>query len=109
MDIDVMRVWELAVLDSKDKQKVEGCCFLYNCQGHIKWNCPTNEKWKDSPRSLPHVVQVAQVNSQSEEKGEEGVPITTLQGVEDLMTKLRGMSIADQDEVIDALISQEGF
>jgi hypothetical protein len=55
-------------------------------------------------------VWVAQVNGQSEEKGEEGTPVTTLQGgVEDLMTKLRGMSIANQDEVIDALISQEGF
>ena len=62
MDVDVTRVRESEILDSKDKQKAEGHCFLCNHQGHIKRNCPTNEKRKDSPRSLPHAAWVAQVN-----------------------------------------------
>jgi len=55
------------------------------------------------------MAQVMQVNNLLGKKGEEAIHAPAPQGVEEWMTKLRGMSVADKDKVIDTLMSQEGF
>ncbi len=83
---------------------------MCNKQGHLKQDCLQNGQGGgvSSPSSLPVVrVICAPRDDDSECNSTEG----QVDGdpKDDLMTKLRGMTLNERDEIIDSLISQENF
>ncbi len=115
-DLDVMEVNVVCALDSTDpntweKQCSEGRCFLCNKQGHLKRNCPSQEK-RGSPSKVlysPPTARLAQVEENKTDDTKTLVDKMMGQDWTEVMTKLRKMNLEEWDEIIDALINQEGF
>ena len=110
MDVDVVYLPEVKDKEEREKQCIEGCCFTCNKQGHVKRNCPSAKQDESPRRSCPvSSAQAVQTNGDrgSEVKSDAEGPAP--KDVEDLMTKLRGMSVDEKEEVIDALVTQENF
>jgi len=111
MDVDAIHLQEIEGENRKDKQKVEGRCFLCNKQGHLKRDCPT--KGKEGPLSKRFTPSTTIRATYSDEKmlndkiaDQES---TKPQRVGDLMMRLRGMTVEEKDEVINALVCEENF
>jgi hypothetical protein len=111
MDVDAIHLQGIEGENRKDKQKVEGRCFLCNKQGHLKRDCPT--KGKEGPSSKRFMPSTTIRAAYSDEKMPNDniadQESTKPQRVEDLMTRLRGMTVEEKDEVIDALVCEENF
>jgi hypothetical protein len=111
MDVDAIHLQGIEGKNRKDKQKAEGRCFLCNKQGHLKRDCPT--KGKEGPLSKRFTPSTTIRAAYSDEKMPNDniadQESTKPQRVEDLMTRLRGMTVEEKDEVIDALVCEENF
>jgi len=96
---------------TREKQCSEERCFSCNRQGHLKRNCPTEGKGSDLVKSshAGSTVRTAQVKSEEESGMDMRADQIELLRVDGLMAQLRGMSMEERDEMIDALIGQENF
>jgi len=111
MEVDVVRASDSTDSNTREKQHLEGRCFLCNKQGHLKRNCPSQEKRSSPPKTLysPPAARLAQVEENKTDDTETLVDKMTGRDRTEVMTKLRKMNLEEQDEIIDALINQEGF
>ncbi len=83
---------------------------MCNKQGYLKRNCPSQDK-RGGPSKThysPLAAKLVQVEEGDMTEAETLVD-KKAQNKGKVMAKLRGMNLEDRDEVIDALISQEGF
>jgi len=89
----------------------EGRCFLCDKQGHLKRDCPVKGKEDQFAKRFKPSNSV-QATYSEESVADEGMvdqEKAQPQRVEDLMTRLRGMTVDEKDEVIDTLVCQENF
>jgi hypothetical protein len=108
IDVDVTWVQDFPDKEKKERQWTEGRCFACNKQGHIKHNCLIERKGSGTKTSHPEsTVRLTQIE---EEEGidKKGMQSTT-SNMDSLMAQLRGMSLEEKDEMIDAFIGQENF
>jgi len=110
MDVNVVYLPEVKDKEEREKQCIEGCCFTCNKQGHVKRNCPSAKQDESPRRSCPvSSAQAVQTNGDRGSEVKRDAEGPAPKDVEDLMTKLRGMSVDEKEEVIDALVTQENF
>lgn len=111
MDVNITYMQDALDKDAKEKQCTEGQCFLCNKQGHLKWDCQLNKRKEDAPwavRSVP-MAQVMQVDKGENDEMEASTNEATLCDKEEIVSKLQRMSLTKWNDVINALINQEGF
>ena len=111
IEVDAIHVQEVGDKNTRDKQRTKGRCFLCNKQGHLKRQCPDNQKGscltgavKDTP-----TVRVSFISEDENQDVDTPERALALQAINKMLVKLRGMSTEEQDDVIDTLVSQEGF
>jgi len=105
MEVDVTHLQSVEEKDTQEKQHQEGHCYTCNKQGHLKRDCPQN-RWKGvaSPY-LSSVIKAVCIQGENEMEKED----VQLSNKKKLIAQLCGLGWNEQDEVIDALISQENF
>jgi len=90
--------------NKKEKQHTEGCCFACIKQGHLRHSghVVRKETMSKGVQGVPkvHVTQVEQ---------EQGLNPLLLPNVDNLPTKLRGISINRKDKFLKAFLNQRGF
>lgn len=111
MDVDVVRVPETTDQNAREKQRSEGRCFLCNKQGHLKKDCPRNDKGNGTWQMTRPSPTARQTRVEEEENGSDkhAADREVIQEREEILTKMRGMKANDREEILDALVTQEGF
>jgi hypothetical protein len=111
MDIDITRMQDSEMKATREKQCSEGYCFLCNKLGHLKRDCPNDGKGGNPSKLSCFGSTVRTTQVQGEEANERNLRADqmTLPQMDGIMAQMRGLSMEEKDEMIDALIGQETF
>jgi hypothetical protein len=111
MDINVTCMQDSETKATRKKQHLEGRCFLCNKLRHLKRDCPNDRKGGNPSKSSHFGSTVRTTQVQDKEANERNVRADQmmLPQMDGIMAQMRGLSMEEKDEMIDALIGQENF
>ncbi len=103
-DIDLVQQIQSISGNMKEKWQTERRCFACDKREHLKRNCPTPRK-----ETMSKAVQCVPKGDVTHIEQGWGLDPSMPIDVNDMTIKLKGMSIAERDKVIDTLLRQKGF